>query len=164
MTDYTTLANTLESLIENEHNMVANMANTSALLFEQLGDINWVGFYIYDTNAGDLVLGPFQGKVACVRIPLTRGVCGAAASTLTTQRVADVHAFPDHIACDSASNSELVIPLMTNKQLFGVLDIDSPTFSRFTEDDQNGIERIAGVLMKQLAATSHLACDNERVI
>ena len=141
---YPLLAHQLQSITEGIPHKIANLANTSALLWEALRDINWVGFYLLEQNK--LVLGPFQGKVACIEIPLGRGVCGTAASLGQTVRVEDVHAFPGHIACDSASNSEIVIPLYFGGQLVGVLDIDSPLPGRFTADDQTGLEILAGII------------------
>ena len=139
---YDQLLQQARALMHGEQDRIANAANLSALLFNSLPDLNWAGFYFFDGN--ELVVGPFQGLPACVRIPLNKGVCGAAASTRTTQRVEDVHAFPGHIACDSASNSEIVIPLVaTNGTLLGVLDIDSPKHARFDADDQTGLEAIA---------------------
>ena len=139
---YDQLLQQARALMHGEQDRIANAANLSALLFNSLPDLNWAGFYFFDGN--ELVVGPFQGLPACVRIPLNKGVCGAAASTRTTQRVEDVHAFPGHIACDSASNSEIVIPLVaTNGTLIGVLDIDSPKHARFDADDQTGLEAIA---------------------
>ena len=123
----------------------SNAAQFSAFLFHELADLNWAGFYL--AKDGELVLGPFQGKVACVRIAFGRGVCGAAAASLQTQRVEDVHAFPGHIACDSASNSELVVPLVKKGRLIGVLDLDSPSVGRFTEVDQAGIEALAEIFL-----------------
>ncbi len=144
MTDYKTLTAQLAALVEGENSLIPVLANASALLFQTLNDINWAGFYI--VTDGELLLGPFQGKVACVHIPLGRGVCGTAAATDSVQRVADVHKFDGHIACDSASNSEIVIPLHKNGSVFGVLDIDSPVFSRFTEADETGLSEFARVL------------------
>ena len=142
---YELLAAQLEALLTDERDFVANAAQFSAFLFHELADLNWAGFYL---NKGEqLVLGPFQGKVACVRIPFARGVCGAAASSLQTQRVEDVHAFAGHIACDSASNSELVVPLVKDGRLIGVLDLDSPSLGRFTEADQAGIEALAAIFL-----------------
>ena len=142
---YRELARALDGLTTGEPDPVANMANAAALIWEYLPGINWAGFY---RAAGDeLVLGPFQGKVACVRIAFGRGVCGAAAASLQTQRVEDVHAFPGHIACDSASNSELVVPLVKKGRLIGVLDLDSPSVGRFTEVDQAGIEALAEIFL-----------------
>lgn len=128
----------LRGLIEGEPNRIANLANASALLNTYLTDINWVGFYLLED--GELVLGPFQGLPACVRIPLGRGVCGTAAERRETVLVADVHAFPGHIACDAASNSEIVVPLFAGDRLIGVLDIDSPRLGRFTAEDRRFLE------------------------
>ena len=140
-TQYAQLLSQVEGLLHGERDRIANAANLSALLFNALPDLNWAGFYLYDGT--ELVVGPFQGLPACVRIPLDKGVCGAAARTRETQRVEDVHAFPGHIACDSASRSEIVIPLLRDGVLIGVLDIDSPLPARFDEDDQRGLEAIA---------------------
>lgn len=145
---YALLAAQLEALLCGERDFIANAAQFSAFLYSQVEDLNWAGFYL--NRDGVLVLGPFQGQVACVRIPFGRGVCGAAAASLETQRVEDVHAFPGHIACDSASNSELVIPLVKEGRLIGVLDLDSPKLARFGVEDQAGLERLAGIF---LAAT-----------
>ena len=143
---YELLAAQLEALLADERDFVANAAQFSAFLFHELGDLNWAGFYL---NKGEqLVLGPFQGKVACVRIPFGRGVCGVAASSRQTQRVEDVHAFPGHIACDSASNSELVVPLVKDGRLIGVLDLDSPSTTRFSPDDQVGVERLVAIFLR----------------
>lgn len=143
---YALLAAQLEALLADERDFVANAAQFSAFLFHELGDLNWAGFYL---NKGEqLVLGPFQGKVACVRIPFGRGVCGVAASSRQTQRVEDVHAFPGHIACDSASNSELVVPLVKDGRLIGVLDLDSPSTTRFSPDDQVGVERLVAIFLR----------------
>lgn len=143
---YELLAAQLEALLADERDFVANAAQFSAFLFHELGDLNWAGFYL---NKGEqLVLGPFQGKVACVRIPFGRGVCGAAASSRQTQRVEDVHAFPGHIACDSASNSELVVPLVKDGRLIGVLDLDSPSTARFSPGDQVGVERLVAIFLR----------------
>lgn len=136
----------LESLLADERDFIANAAQFSAFLFNQLDDLNWAGFYLNRNE--ELVLGPFQGQIACVRIPFGRGVCGAAAATLQTQRVEDVHAFPGHIACDSASNSELVVPLVKDGRLIGVLDLDSPKLARFTAEDQAGIEQLAAIFLR----------------
>ena len=138
---YTQLLAQAEGLMHGEPDRIANAANLSALLFNALPNLNWAGFYFFDGT--ELVVGPFQGLPACVRIPLDKGVCGAAASTRETQRIEDVHAFPGHIACDAASQSEIVIPLVKNGELIGVLDIDSPITSRFDADDQRGLEAIA---------------------
>lgn len=126
------------ALLEGEDDLVAAMANFSALLNDNLTELNWVGFYVM--RGEQLVLGPFQGKVACTRIPMGKGVCGTAAQTNLTQRVADVHQFDGHIACDSASNSEIVIPVRAHGKVVAVLDIDSPIFDRFDEEDQKGLE------------------------
>lgn len=142
---YPLLTAQLQALLSGECDFIANAAQFSAFLFHELADLNWAGFYL--VKDGELVLGPFQGKVACVRIAFGRGVCGAAAASLQTQRVEDVHAFPGHIACDSASNSELVVPLVKDGHLIGVLDLDSPSVGRFTEVDQAGIEALAAVFL-----------------
>lgn len=134
------------ALLQGERDFIANAAQFAALLFHELEGLNWAGFYF--VKDGELVLGPFQGKVACVRIAFGRGVCGAAAQSRETQRVEDVHAFPGHIACDSASNSELVVPLVKDGQLVGVLDLDSPHTGRFTEEDQRGIERLVAAFLE----------------
>ncbi|MNF63421.1 Free methionine-R-sulfoxide reductase [compost metagenome] len=146
LSGYALLAAQLESLLADERDFIANSAQFSAFLFNELADLNWAGFYL--NRDEELVLGPFQGKVACVRIPFSRGVCGAAARTRQTQRVEDVHAFPGHIACDSASNSELVVPLVKDDRLIGVLDLDSPRVARFTAEDQAGIERLAAIFLR----------------
>lgn len=143
---YALLAAQLESLLAGERDFVANSAQFSAFLFHELCDLNWAGFYL--NKGGELVLGPFQGRVACVRIPFGRGVCGAAAQSRQTQRVEDVHAFPGHIACDSASNSELVVPLIKDDELIGVLDLDSPRLGRFSVEDQAGIERLTEIFLR----------------
>lgn len=143
---YELLVAQLEALLADERDFVANAAQFSAFLFHELGDLNWAGFYLNKDE--QLVLGPFQGKVACVRIPFGRGVCGAAASSRQTQRVEDVHAFPGHIACDSASNSELVVPLVKDGRLIGVLDLDSPSTARFSSDDQAGVERLVAIFLR----------------
>ncbi|MGL5439548.1 MAG: GAF domain-containing protein [Filifactoraceae bacterium] len=136
----------LLGMVSAEHQWLASLANSSALLWELLDDINWVGYYLY--KDGELVLGPFQGKVACTRISLDKGVCGAAASTRTVQLVEDVHKFSGHIACDSASNSEIVLPIVINDKLIGVLDIDSPKFKRFDKEDQKGLEKFLEIMIK----------------
>ena len=143
---YGLLAAQLEALLADERDFIANAAQFSAFLYSQVEDLNWAGFYLNRNE--QLVLGPFQGQVACVRIPFGRGVCGAAAATRQTQRVEDVHAFPGHIACDSASNSELVIPLVKDGRLIGVLDLDSPKLARFSEMDQAGLEHLAGIFLR----------------
>lgn len=146
---YRTLAAQARALLEGERDRVANAANLSALVFHALPALNWVGFYFFDGT--ELVVGPFQGRPACVRIALGRGVCGTAAATGQTQRVADVDAFPGHIPCDSASRSELVVPLFVGDRLLGVFDLDSPTPDRFDADDQRGLEEIAAIFMATLA-------------
>jgi GAF domain-containing protein len=138
---YTLLIEQCKALLHGERHRIANAANISALLFNHLPDVNWLGFYFLEQ--GELIVGPFQGLPACVRIALGKGVCGTAAQTLQTQLVADVHAFEGHIACDSASQSELVVPLIKNGQLIGVLDIDSPLLNRFDIEDQAAFEQIA---------------------
>jgi len=143
---YRLLAAQLEALLAGERDFIANAAQFSAFLYSQVDDLNWAGFYL--NRDGELVLGPFQGQVACVRIPFGRGVCGAAAASLQTQRVEDVHAFPGHIACDSASNSELVIPLVKDGRLIGVLDLDSPKLARFGVEDQAGLENLAQIFLQ----------------
>ena len=141
MTDYELVAEQIRALAEEEPLWVPVLANASALVFDEIDDLNWAGFYLM--RDGGLVLGPFQGKVACVRIALGRGVCGTAAATDLTQLVPDVHAFPGHIACDSASASEVVVPLHAGGRVIGVLDVDSPTLGRFSEADAAGFELIA---------------------
>lgn len=141
---YEQLLGQARSLVSGESDLIANMANLSALLFNYLDDVNWAGFYLYKES--QLVLGPFQGQPACIRIPMGSGVCGTAAQTGEVQRIADVHAFEGHIACDAASNSEIVVPLMVNNKLLGVLDIDSPSHGRFDEEDEKGLVAIANVL------------------
>ena len=147
---YQRLAQPADALMAEETHLIANLANLSALLFMELEDINWVGFYLYEND--ELVLGPFQGQPACIRIPVGRGVCGTAASTLQTQLVTDVHDFPGHIACDAASNSEVVVPIVVNDKLIGVLDIDSPSIGRFDNDDLVGAELLVSQLVKRLTA------------
>lgn len=136
----------LKSLIANERNVIANLANASALLHLSLEEINWVGFYLAEGE--ELILGPFQGKPACIRIPFGKGVCGTAAQTDTVQRIDNVHLFAGHIACDGASNAEIVIPLHKNGKVVGVLDIDSPVFHRFSETDQQILEQFCRILEK----------------
>lgn len=145
---YRDLASALEALVSGEPDPIANMANASALIFETLPDVNWVGFY--RNVDGELVVGPFQGRPACIRIPFGSGVCGAAAATRQVQRVEDVHAFPGHIACDSASNSEIVVPLIRDGELLGVLDIDSPKTGRFKEEDEAGCVRLGEIMSRVL--------------
>ena len=144
MTDYTLLCEQLESLVEGVPHKIANLANASALLFETLDSVNWAGFYLLEDNK--LILGPFQGKTACIEIPVGRGVCGTAALKRETQLVKNVHEFEGHIACDSASNSEIVIPIFQNGKVVGVLDIDSPELERFDENDRLGLERFVKIL------------------
>ncbi|MBB5881620.1 GAF domain-containing protein [Xanthomonas arboricola] len=145
---YAQLTAQAQALVHGEPDRIANAANLAALIFNSLPSLNWAGFYFYDGR--ELVVGPFQGLPACVRIPLDKGVCGAAASTRQSQRIADVDAFPGHIACDSASRSELVIPLVKGDVLIGVLDLDSPELDRFDADDQRGLEAIAQVFVGAL--------------
>lgn len=148
--DYDLLQKQTEALLAGESDALANTANFVAMLNESVDRINWIGIYVLRDD--QLVLGPFQGKAACVRIPLGRGVCGAAASSRATQRVADVHAFDGHIACDPASKSELVVPLIVGNRLVGVLDIDSPQYDRFSAEDQRGIETVCASFVRQLEA------------
>ncbi|MER2300093.1 MULTISPECIES: GAF domain-containing protein [Pseudomonas] len=143
---YDLLAAQVQALFADERDFIANAAQFSAFLYNQVDDLNWAGFYL--NRSEELVLGPFQGQVACVRIPFGKGVCGAAAATRQTQRVEDVHAFAGHIACDSASNSELVIPLIKQGRLIGVLDLDSPKLARFSEADQAGLEKLAAIFLE----------------
>jgi len=145
---YAQLVAQARALIQGEPDRVANAANLAALVYHALPDLNWVGFYFYDGT--ELVVGPFQGLPACVRIALDKGVCGAAARTRQTQRVADVEAFPGHIACDAASRSELVVPLVHDGELVGVFDLDSPRVNRFDEEDQQGLEAIAHAFQDSL--------------
>ena len=142
---YHQICEQLHELIGDETNFIANAANTCSLLFQSLPDVNWVGFYIADHR--ELVLGPFQGKPACVRIPLGKGVCGTAAAQRRTLLVGDVNQFPGHIACDAASQSEIVVPLLNWGKMLGVLDIDSASLNRFDEEDQEGIESVASVFL-----------------
>lgn len=146
--NYEMLAQQLAALTDGVPYEVANLANASALLWQELPELNWAGFY--KMTEGALVLGPFQGRPACIRIPVGRGVCGTAVAERKVQRIPNVHEFPGHIACDSASNSEIVVPLYKSGEVWGVLDIDSPVFSRFTEEDQAGLEQFAAVLEKVL--------------
>jgi L-methionine (R)-S-oxide reductase len=145
---YAELARDLGALLQGERDLVANAANTAALIYDALPDLNWVGFYLY--KSGELVLGPFQGKPACVRIAIGKGVCGTAAARRETVRVEDVHAFPGHIACDSASNSEIVVPLIRGTELLGVLDLDSPKPARFRNEDARGLEQLARIFVGSL--------------
>jgi L-methionine (R)-S-oxide reductase len=146
--NYELVIKQLQALIYDEKNQVANLSNASALLNQFLDRVNWVGFYLLDTN-DELVLGPFQGLPACIRIPLGRGVCGTAAKNKETVLVKDVHDFPGHIACDAASNSEIVIPMIKDGKLVGVLDIDSPEKNRFDEVDQKMLEKFVAILIQQ---------------
>ena len=146
---YEDLRNTLRALISDEKDWLANLANASALLWMMLDDINWSGFYFYKND--QLVLGPFQGKPACTHIELGKGVCGKAAITRETQVVENVHEFPGHIACDSKSNSEIVLPIIKNDKLIGVLDIDSPLYSRFDQTDRKYLEEFVAILNKYVA-------------
>ena len=143
------------ALVEGETHLLANLSNLAALLYDALSEVNWVGFYLLD--GGELVLGPFCGKPACIRIQPGRGVCGTALAQARTQLVPDVHAFPGHIACDGASRSELVVPLRLDGRVVGVIDLDSPTPARFTEIERDLIERIAALLDKSCAATAQYA-------
>ncbi|MEH7176512.1 GAF domain-containing protein [Neobacillus vireti] len=147
--NYQLLVKQLQALLHGEKNQIANLSNTAALLNQFLDRINWVGFYLMDDNS-ELVLGPFQGLPACVRIPLGKGVCGTSAKNMETIRVEDVHQFPGHIACDAASNSEIVIPLIKDGKLLGVLDIDSPEKNRFDELDREQLEGITAILVEHL--------------
>jgi L-methionine (R)-S-oxide reductase len=145
---YAELARDLNALLSGERDLIANAANTAALLYGALPGLNWTGFYLY--KSGELVLGPFQGKPACVRIAMGKGVCGTAAARRETVLVEDVHAFPGHIACDSASNSEIVIPLIRGQELLGVLDLDSPLHARFGSVDARGLEGVAKIFIDSL--------------
>ena len=147
-TDYELLNAQAKALVSGEQDFIANMANISALLFNSMEGLNWAGFY-RNVN-GELVLGPFQGQAACIRIAFGKGVCGTAASTKETQIVADVHQFEGHIACDAASNSEIVIPIIKDNNVIAVLDIDSPHFSRFNEEDEFGLQKIVQTLLDTL--------------
>ena len=148
MTDYNLLCAQLDALTQGIPHQVANLANASALVWQSLSGINWAGFY--KMEKGILVLGPFQGKPACIEIPVGRGVCGTAVAEDRTQLVYDVHEFPGHIACDSASNSEIVVPIHVRGEIWGVLDIDSPDIGRFTEEDKAGLEAFVRVLERNL--------------
>lgn len=148
MTDYKSLNAQLKALTDGICHRIANLANASALLWQELGDINWAGFYLLEGNV--LVLGPFQGRPACIEIPVGKGVCGTAVAEGKTQLVPDVHQFPGHIACDCASNAEIVIPLRKDGQIIGVLDIDSPTYDRFQPQDAAELEAFCRILEKNL--------------
>ena len=152
MTDYDILCEKLRALTDGVPHRIANLANASALLFAELEDLNWAGFYFLE--GGKLVLGPFQGKPACIEIEVGKGVCGTAVQEGKTQLVPDVHLFPGHIACDSASNSEIVVPLRVNGEIVGVLDIDSPWPGRFTKEDQTGLEAAAELIAQMLTRCS----------
>src|SRR5690349_20633465 len=147
---YAELAEQARGLLHGERDRIANAANFAALVYQALPDLNWAGFYFFDGN--ELVVGPFQGKPACVRIALGKGVCGTAATTRQTQVVRDVHAFPGHIACDAASRSEIVVPLYLGERLLGVWDVDSPKLARFDDDDRVGMEQLAGIFVQSLRA------------
>jgi GAF domain-containing protein len=153
--DYAILIRQAQELWEKDLPLPGNLANMSALLKQCLDRTNWVGFYLWDEKSSQLLLGPFQGLTACTRIGLGKGVCGTAVSTRETQLVPDVHAFPGHIACDSASNSEIVIPILRGGQVLGVLDIDSPSFSRFDGTDQAWLERLARLLVPLWPRADH---------
>ena len=148
MTDYEALCMKLTGLLDGVPHRIANLANASALIYESLEDLNWEGFYLLEGET--LVLGPFQGRPACIEIPMGRGVCGTAAQTGQTQLVPDVHLFPGHIACDSASNSEIVVPLRIDGKVVGVLDLDSPWPGRFTDEDQAGLEAVGSIVSQML--------------
>ena len=150
---YAELNRDFQALMAGETSFLATLANTSALLYERLSQVNWAGFYLLEGDT--LVLGPFQGKIACVRIPVGRGVCGAAVAHNQVQRVDDVHAFDGHIACDAASNAEIVLPLTVNGHIIGVLDIDSTAFGRFTAEDEEGLRRLVAQLETVLATTDY---------
>lgn len=149
--NYENLSAMLAALLDGVPYRTANLANASALLWQELPEINWVGFY--ERNDGCLVLGPFQGKPACIRIPVGKGVCGTAVAENKVQRVEDVHDFPGHIACDGASNSEIVLPVYCRGEIWGVLDIDSPKFDRFTREDEQGLSNIAEIIGQMLSVT-----------
>lgn len=157
MTDYNLLNSQLLSLVQGIPHFTANLANASALLYDSLTELNWAGFYLMEN--GLLVLGPFQGKTACIEIPVGKGVCGTAVAENMTKRIANVHEFPGHIACDGASNSEIVIPIHKDGAVVGVLDIDSPVFERFSEADQNGLEEFVKILEKEVFKTNDLPPD-----
>ncbi|MGH8042669.1 MAG: GAF domain-containing protein [Rudaea sp.] len=149
---YAELAEQAHSLLHGERDRIANAANFAALVYHALPRLNWAGFYFFDGN--ELVVGPFQGQPACIRIALGTGVCGTAATTGQTQVVRDVNAFAGHIACDSASRSEIVVPLFDGQRLIGVWDVDSPDLARFDDDDRAGMERLAGIFLQSLRAGS----------
>jgi len=145
---YASVVGQLRALVEGEPDLIANLANVASLLFHSLPDLNWVGFYLLKDS--ELVVGPFQGRPACVRIALGQGVCGTAAARRTTVVVANVHEFPGHIACDIASNSEIVLPMLRGNELIGMLDIDSPKLGRFDAEDQAGLEEVVAELLKAI--------------
>lgn len=145
---YAEIAAQVQALTAGERDLIANLANTASLLYHSLPDLNWAGFYLL--KEGELVVGPFQGKPACVRIALGKGVCGTAAARRSTLIVANVHEFDGHIACDTASNSEIVVPIVRRNELVGVLDIDSPKFARFDAEDQAGLEKVVAMLLKTI--------------
>jgi GAF domain-containing protein len=147
---YAALATSLRALLGGEHDLVANAANFAALLYWSLPQLNWAGLYLVEPASGDLLLGPFQGKPACVRIPIGRGVCGTTAARRATVVVPDVHEFPGHIACDTASNSEIVVPVLRGGRLLGVLDLDSPVRGRFDDADARGLEALVAVFVESL--------------
>jgi len=147
---YDQLEVSLRALLDGERDLIANAANLAALLYWSLPQLNWAGLYLVEPQRGDLLLGPFQGRPACVRIPIGRGVCGTAAERRATVVVADVHAFPGHIACDSASNSEIVVPIVRDGELLGVLDLDSPVHGRFDAEDARGLERLVRAFVASL--------------
>ncbi|EHD21746.1 MULTISPECIES: GAF domain-containing protein [Brenneria] len=155
---YSDLIGDLSALIEGENRFITILANSSALLFERLADVNWAGFYLLEQDR--LFLGPFQGRVACVRIPLGKGVCGRAMAENRVQRVGDVHVFPGHIACDAASNAEIVLPLTVSGRPIGVLDIDSAVYQRFDADDEEGLKAVVRTLCTQLAESDVLTFIN----
>lgn len=146
--NYQLVVKQLKALMEGETNLIANLSNASALLNQFLDDVNWVGFYLYEED--QLILGPFQGLPACIRIPLGKGVCGTAAEKREVIRVMDVHQFPGHIACDAASQSEIVLPILKDDRLIGVLDIDSPSKNRFDEEDENGLKQFVDTLVQSI--------------
>ncbi|EHG7583439.1 GAF domain-containing protein [Citrobacter sp. RHB21-C05] len=150
---YADLNRDFQALMAGETSFLATLANTSALLYERLADVNWAGFYLLENDT--LVLGPFQGKIACVRIQVGRGVCGTAIAQNQVQRIEDVHAFDGHIACDAASNAEIVLPVTVNAQQIGVLDIDSTVFGRFTEEDEAGLRELVEQLQTVLATSDY---------
>ena len=150
---YTDLNRDFQALMAGETSFLATLANTSALLYERLAEVIWAGFYLLEDDT--LVLSPFQGKIACVRIPVGRGVCGTAVAQNQVQRIEDVHAFDGHIACDAASNAEIVLPIAVDNQIIGVLDIDSPAYGRFTAEDEQGLRTLVEHLEKLIAATDY---------